>query len=501
MKPTKKIALESIKGLAGQTAVYGVSSILGRLLNYLLVPLYSRVFLPDEAAVYIEMYAYVAFLIVILTYGMETAFFRNYQNSDQKKFIFSTTLWSLIASSVLFVLAGLAFSSQIAGILRYPDHPEYIIYFVLILGLDAVCSIPFAKLRADNKAMKFAVIKVINIITNISLNLILILLLPYLYKHSDNSFIQNLAGVFTDGTPDISSIFIANLAASALTFLLLMPEMFKAGFNIRFKLWKSMIIYGFPLLIFGLAGIANETIDRILLKYMLPEDIAMYELGIYGMCFKISIFISIFIQAFRYAAEPFFFARAADKDAKQTYATVMNYFVIVCVLIFLGIMLYIDIVKHFVGKNYHEGLDVVPILIFGHIFLGIFYNLSVWYKINDKTRYGAWFSIAGMVVSLTLNFTLIPVIGYMGSAWANFACYLIMMLLSYFYGQKYYPIPYKIKKFIIYLTLSLVLYAISHFVRFDNNILQLGFNSVLFFGFIFFVLKSEPELKSYLIRK
>jgi O-antigen/teichoic acid export membrane protein len=490
--------LESIRGLAGQTAVYGVSSILGRLLNYLLVPLYSRVFLPHEAAVYVEMYAYVAFFIVILTYGMETAFFRNYQNAQDKRTVYSTTLWSLILTSILFIIAAGILSQHIANVLRYPDNPEYILYFVFILGADAISSIPFAKLRADNKATRFAVIKIVNILANISLNLILILWLPHVFQTTENESLRNVISIFTDGTPDISSIFIANLFASALTLLLLMPEMLKAGFKFSVGLWKSMLVYGFPLLIFGLAGIANETIDRILLKYLLPQDIAMHELGIYGMCFKISIFISIFIQAFRYAAEPFFFARAADKDAKQTYAVVMNYFVIVCITIFLGIMLYIDIVKHFVGKNYYEGLDIVPILLFGHIFLGVFYNLSVWYKITDKTRYGAWFSIAGMVVSLSLNFALIPVIGYMGSAWANFACYLVMMLLSYFYGQKHYPVPYKIGKFFFYLTISLIFYFISHYIRFDHSLIQLAFNSVLFFVYLFIVLYIEPELKTYL---
>jgi O-antigen/teichoic acid export membrane protein len=259
-----------------------------------------------------------------------------------------------------------------------------------------------------------------------------------------------------------------------------------------------MIIYGLPLLIYGLAGIANEAIDRVLLKYLLPESIAMYNLGIYGMCFKISIFISIFIQAFRYAAEPFFFSKSIEKDAQETYATVMNYFIIVCFTIFLAIMLYIDVVKYFIGENYYEGLGVVPILLFGHIFLGIFYNLSVWYKINDKTKFGAYFSIIGAIVSITLNIILIPIIGYMGSAWANFFCYLIMMLISYLYGQKHYPIPYKIKNFLFYLSLSILLYVISLFIIIDNNIIQLIINSILFISFISIVIYRENELKKIL---
>ncbi len=493
--------MNSIKGLAGQTAIYGVSSILGRLLNYLLVPLYSRVFLPHEAAIYVEMYAYVAFFIVILTYGMETAFFRNYQNSEQKKTVFSTTLWSLIFTSALFMAAGSLLSGHIAQILRYPDHPEYILYFVFILGLDAISTIPFAKLRADNKSVQFAALRITNICINIGLNLILILWFPKLFTSTVNESIRHFVSMFTDGKADISAIFIANLVASAVTLILLLPVMSCAGFTIDRKLWKKMLGYGFPLLIFGLAGIANETIDRILLKFLLPQDIAMHELGIYGMCFKISIFISVFIQAFRYAAEPFFFARASDKDAGKTYATVMHYFVLVLITIFLGIMLYIDVVKYFVGVNYYEGLGVVPILLFGHIFLGIYYNLSVWYKVTDKTRYGAWFSIAGMIVSLSLNFALIPVLGYMGSAWANFTCYLVMMLLSYFYGQKHYPVPYKILKFILYLALSLIIYAASTFIIFDHNGVQMAFNSILFFTFLIIVFLNEPEIKANILRK
>jgi O-antigen/teichoic acid export membrane protein len=493
--------LNSIRGLAGQTAVYGVSSILGRLLNYLLVPLYARVFMPEEAAVYVEMYAYVAFFIVILTYGLETAFFRNYQNSDNKATVFSTTLWSIFISSSVFIALGLLFSHQIAGLIQYPDNPEYILYFVLILGLDAISSIPFAKLRADNKAIRFASVKIINILINIVLNLVLILWLPSVFNSTQNQTLHEYLSFFTNGKADVSAIFISNLVSSAVTIILLLPVMLKASFKFDVQLWKAMVLYGLPLLIFGLAGIANETIDRILLKYLLHPDVAMYNLGIYGMCFKISIFISVFIQAFRYAAEPFFFARAKDKNAPETYATVMNYFVIVCFTIFLGIMMYMDIVKHFVGEMYYEGLVIVPVLLMGHVFLGVFYNLSVWYKIKDKTRFGAWFSIAGLVVSLSLNFLLIPIIGYMGSAWANFTCYLVMMLLSYFYGQKHYPIPYKIKRFFAYGFLSFALYVVSIYVVFDSQIIQLTFNSVLFFGFLFTVMISEPELRSYLMKK
>lgn len=493
--------MDNIRGLAGQTAVYGISSILGRLLNYLLVPMYSRVFLPEESAVYVEMYAYVAFFIVILTYGMETAFFRNYSSNNRNKTVYSTVLWSIIFSSTAFVITALIFAQNIADFLRYPEHPEYIIYFILIVSLDAIASIPFAKLRADGQPFRFALIKVINILINISLNLILILLVPYLMQNSSNETLLRILSTISDGKPDIASIFISNLVASIVTIILLFPDILKAGFSFDSKLWRKMLYYAFPLLIFGLIGIVNETIDRILLKYLLPEETAMYNLGIYGMCFKISVFITIFIQAFRYAAEPFFFAQAQTKNAPETYAKVMNYFIIICLFIFLGIMLYIDIVKHFVGELYYEGLVIVPMLLLGHVFLGIFYNLSVWYKINDKTRFGAYFSIIGASISIGLNIYLIPKIGYLGSAWANFASYFIMMVLSYFYGQKHYPIPYKTGRFIFYTLFALGLYLVSTYFKQADSTFSFAMNSVLFISFIILVLFMEPELRSYLFLK
>lgn len=490
--------MSNLKKLAGQTATYGISSILGRILNTLLVPLYARVFLPEEAAVYVAIYAYVAFFIVILTYGMETAFFRNYQNSDSKKTTYSTVLWSIITTSTLFVIAMIIYRQGIATIIKFPDNPEYVVYFGFIVVFDAITSIPFAKLRADSRPIKFVTIRLIGIAANIFFNLLFILLIPYLYKTSNNENLVNFLSLFTNGKADVSYIFISNLISSSLTIILLMPEMIKAGFNFSIKLWKSMIIYAFPLLIFGLVGIINETIDRILMLYLLPEDVAMYNVGIYGMCFKISIFISIFIQAFRYAAEPFFFAQANQKDAKKTYAVVMNYFTIVCFAASLGIMLYMDLVKYFVGENYYEGLVIVPILLLSHVFLGVFYNLSVWYKINDKTKFGAYFSIVGAVVSLGLNFLLIPKIGYIGSAWANFASYFVMMLISYFYGQKQYPIPYKVKKFVLYFASSSILYFASTLLRTENLAIDLTINTLLFLIFVVFILYLEPELKQTL---
>lgn len=490
--------MSNLKKLAGQTATYGISSILGRILNTLLVPIYARVFLPEEAAVYVTIYAYVAFFIVILTYGMETAFFRNYQNANNKSITYSTVLWSIISTSSLFILSMIVFRQNIANIIKFPENPEYIVLFGFIVAFDAITSIPFAKLRADSRPIKFVTIRIIGIATNLAFNLIFILLIPYLFLNSKNENLISFLSLFTDGKADVNYIFISNLLSSSLTMLLLLPEMLKAGFKFSLKLWKTMIKYAFPLLIFGLVGIINETIDRILMLYLLPEEIALYNVGIYGMCFKISIFISIFIQAFRYAAEPFFFAQANQKDAKKTYAVVMNYFTIICFAASLGIMLYMDLVKYFVGVNYYEGLVIVPILLLSHIFLGVFYNLSVWYKINDKTKFGAYFSIIGAIVSLSLNFILIPKIGYLGAAWANFASYFVMMLISYFYGQKQYPIPYNVKKFVLYFASSTILYFTSTFLRTETIYIDLTINTFLFVIFVVYILYLEPELKQTL---
>ncbi len=387
--------------------------------------------------------------------------------------------------------------------LRYPEHPEYIIYFAFIVGLDAFTSIPFARLRAENKAMRFAMIKVVNIAINISLNLILLLLVPYLYNNY--SWGHDSLGFISNGQPVVGHIFLANLVASAVVFLLLMPEILKIKLTFSRALFRRMISYAFPLLILGLAGIANETVDRILLKYLLPQDIAMYQLGIYGMCFKIAIVMSIFIQAFRYAAEPFFFAQQKSTDAKAVYAVVLKYFVVIMTFLFLSIMLYIDIVKYFVGENFYSGLKVVPILLYSHVFLGVFYNLSIWYKLTGQTRFGAYISIFGTAISVGLNIYLIPRIGYMGSAWANFVCYAVMMVISYWLGQKYYPVKYDLKRIFAYMGLSAGLWAISVLVA--RNLLsesipaQLAFNTVLLLIFIIFIAFSEPRVLKMLRRK
>ena len=462
--------MNPLKKLASQTAIYGLSSVVGRLLNYLLVPLYTRYFLPAEYGVVTELYAYVAFLVVILTYGMETAFFRFSKKEETTK-VYSTTLISLLISSVVFV--GLIFlnSSAISQWMGYANHPEYIQFFALIIGMDAVASISFAKLREQDKAMRFAFIRIVNIMVNIGLNLYFIVYQEY----------------------GIAYIFIANLAASVITLIMLFPEMISSSWVFDKKLWKKMMIYALPLLIAGLAGMTNETIDRILLKHLLPNtDMAASELGLYGAFYKLSIIMILFIQTFRFAAEPFFFAQEKEGNSRKIYADVMKYFTIIMAIIFLGVTIFYDVIKGFLGSEYHDerGFLVVSILLLANLFLGIYYNLSIWYKLTEKTKYGAYLSIFGAVITLSLNFTLIPVLGFVGCAWATLVCYFSMTVASYYLGKRHFSVPYQVKRITLYLFGMLCVYFCIYFTN-----LNMWINSLFLLGFVIFVYRLEkPKL-------
>ena len=462
--------MNPLKKLASQTAIYGLSSVVGRLLNYLLVPLYTRYFLPAEYGVVTELYAYVAFLVVMLTYGMETAFFRFSKKEETIK-VYSTTLISLLISSVVFV--GLIFlnSSAISQWLGYANHPEYIQFFALIIGMDAVASISFAKLREQDKAMRFAFIRIVNIMVNIGLNLYFIVYQEY----------------------GIAYIFIANLVASVITLLMLFPQMISSSWVFKKKFWKKMMIYALPLLIAGLAGMTNETIDRILLKHLLPNtDIAASELGLYGAFYKLSIIMILFIQTFRFAAEPFFFAQEKEGNSRKIYADVMKYFTIIMAIIFLGVTIFYDVLKGFLGSEYHDdrGFLVVSILLLANLFLGIYYNLSIWYKLTEKTKYGAYLSIFGAIITLSLNFTLIPVLGFVGCAWATLVCYFSMTVASYYLGKRHFSVPYQVKRIALYLFGMLCIYFCIYFTN-----LNMWINSLFLLGFVIFVYRLEkPKL-------
>lgn len=482
-----------LKQLAGQTAVYGLSTILGRLLNYLLVSLHTRVFLPDAFGVITELYAYATFLLVLLTYGMETGFFRFSESENDKDKVYTTSLVSLFSTSVLFILVIVIFSQQIADKLQYQGHEEYIIWFGIIMAADAFTALPFARLRMLNKAFKFAMLKLTGILVFIFLNLFFLVFCPWITKDNPGSFFH----VIYKPETGVGYVFLANLISSLFTIIILLPEIFHLKIRFDFQLLKKILAYSFPLLIAGLAGMVNETMDRILLKHYLPASTdIMGQIGIYGANYKVAMLMTLFVQMFRYAAEPFFFTHAKEKDAKIMYARIMKYFVIFCLVIFLGVMMYIDIVKFFIGEGFHEGLKIVPVVLLANMFLGIIINLSIWYKLTNLTKYGAYLAVIGAVVTIGLNIWLIPLDnpyfgGYMGAAWATFACYFLMMAASFFMGRKFYRINYEVKSILLYIGIAIAIFLISEYLRTGSFWLTLGMNSILFVIFLLFVTAKE----------
>lgn len=450
--------MSNLRALASQTAAYGLSTIIGRTLNYLLVPLYTRLFLPEEYGVVTDLYALVAFLNVVFTYGMETAYFR--RANEKSAAAYATAFWSLTVSSLVFTALLIAGANPIAAALRYPEHQEYVVWFALILGLDALAVIPFARLRQQQKALRFVSYKLINIGLNVGLNLFFLLLLPHWAETG-----QALALVDALYQPGlgVGYIFLSNLIANGVTLLLLVPGFPRFRGHFDPQLWREMFIYGLPLLPAGLAGMVNETFDRILLKYLLPGTVNenLYQVGVYGAVYKLAMLMSLFTQAFRTGAEPFFFQHAKQLGAERLYARIMNYFVLTGGLIMVGVVLFMDIFKAFLGDAYHEGLGVVPILLLANLMLGIYYNQSVWYKLADKTRYGMWFSLFGAVLTIVLNVLLIPHFGYYGSAWITLVVYAAMVVLSYLYGQQHYPVPYALGRLGSYIGLALLLVGVE----------------------------------------
>ncbi len=489
-----------IKKLASETAIYGLSSIIGRLLGYLLVPLYTGIFALSEYGIVTELYGYVGFLIVVFTYGMETAFFRYVKDAKEPLNVYTTVLSSIIVSSVLLSGTIMLFSGFFANLLSYSNDPGmvyaneasyavYIICFALVLGFDAIAAVPFAKLRYDERPMKFAFIKLLNIALNIGLVLFFLVFCPHFVDKSD--VIHNLY----DPSVRVGYIFMANLIASTVTLLLLLPEMRVPKWVFDKVLWQKMMRYALPLVVVGFAGAINEMFDRAFLKFMLPYDPTtnMEKVGIYGACYKLSILMTLFTQAFRMAGEPFFFAQSNKGNAKEVYAFTMKYFFIIGTLIFIGVMLYIDIVKYFINSRYHEGLPVVPILLLANLFLGVYYNLSIWYKLTNKTKIGAMIAVAGAVLTLCLNVLLVPVFGYMGSAWVTLICYAFMVFLSYKLCQKHYPIPYNLNEMGFYLVVAvaIVLLDMNLVSKLQNIVVLYTLRTLIIAAYMALIYKKE----------
>lgn len=445
-----------LRQLAGQTVAYGASSVLGRVLNYLLVPLYTAVFTPEAYGVVTELYAFVAFLNIVYTYGLETAYFRFATRSNDPQRHFNIAQSSLVLSSLLFSAILIVLSADIAALLQYPGQGKYVVWLAAVLAIDAMVAVPFARLRLEGRAWRFAALKLTNIGLNIGLNLFFLVFCPWWMEQHPGSLI----GEIYSGELGVGYVFLSNLIANGL-YLVFFVGWFA---QLRFRLgpeWRAMMLYALPLLVMGFAGVTNEMLSRVLLKYWLPVGYYPGQgnqeiLGIFGACYKLSVFMTLAVQAFRYAFEPFFFAKSADKNSPALFAKVMHGFIIFASFSWLVISLFLpEIAPIFLRRpEYLSALGIVPWLLGGGLLLGVYFNLSVWYKLTDQTKYGAWITISGAVATVVLNFALIPVMGYMGSAVTTFVSYLLMVIVSFLMGQKHYFIPYKTGKGLFYIALA-----------------------------------------------
>ena len=463
------------------------------MLSFILVPLYTKVMPTGSYGEVTLIFAWFAIFNVVLAYGMETAFFRFYNGDTQPARVTSTALISLTASTALFTILALLFQEQMALVLNI--DLRFIKYVIFILALDALAIIPFALLRAKQKPQRYAVIKTLNVLINLGLNVFFLLILPGLSKEGPDGFFGRIY------VPDfqISYIFISNLIASAITLFLMFPSFRLPGYVFDKKLWFKMIRYGFPVMIAGIAFTINEVFDRIMLSELLPPAIAKSEIGKYSACYKIALFMTLFATAFRLGIEPFFFSHSKSEHPQRAYAQITNYFVVLGSVILLAVVVFADPLKVLIVRNsdYWEAMPVVPIIILASFCLGIYHNLSVWYKVTDRTRFGAYISIAGAVITIMINYFFIPSIGYYASAYATLAAYASMMVLSYYLGRRYYPIPYNFRKIAFYLGISILFSALSFYV-FNRNIM---IGSVFLLVFLLLVYRMEYSfLKRIFIR-
>ena len=481
------------KNLFKQTAIYGLATVLPRMFSFLLVPLYTDL-LPKAAYGKVTIiFAWMIFFNVILAYGMETTFFRFYNNETNKKAVIETTTVSIFWSTLLFLFPALLLKNYLAELSGIDE--QFIIYTIWILVLDALVIVPFSKLRAYQKPMVYAVIKIGNVVVNLSLNVFFLIYLPKIAQENPNSFLGSL---YTENF-EVGYIFVSNIIASLLTFIALSPNYFHVNWNFDFNLWKRMMRYGLPIMVAGLAFAINEQFDKILLGKLLPANIAEAEVGVYSACYKLGLFMVLYRTAYTLGIEPFFFSHAKNENAPQTYATITKYFVIFGSFILLSVIVFADIFKYFMirDSSYWEAMKVVPLIILANFFLGIYTNLSVWYKLIDKTYIGAYISIVGAIVTLVLNFLLIPTMSYYGSAIATIAAYGTMMGISYFLGNKYYPIPYDIKKITGYLGLSILFSIISFYYFRENYFVGIP----LLLTFMYFIYYNEKETLNKILKR
>ncbi|MBT8290355.1 MAG: oligosaccharide flippase family protein [Muriicola sp.] len=469
-----------------QTFIYGLATVLPRMLSFILVPLYTQVMPTGSYGEVTLIFAWFAIFNVVLAYGMETAFFRFYNSEKNKTGVISTSLVSLMGTTALFTVFALIFQDRLALLLNIDG--QFIKYVIFILALDALAIIPFALLRAKQNPQRYAVIKILNVAINLSLNVFFLLILPGLAKGNT----EGLTGMLYIPDFEISYIFISNLIASGFTLLLISPSYKLPSYKFDRVLWSKMIRYGLPVMIAGIAFTINEVFDRIMLSELLPSDIAKSEIGKYSACYKIALFMTLFATAFRLGIEPFFFSHSRSENPQRAYAQITNYFVVLGSVILLAVVVYSDLLKVLIVRNsdYWEAMPVVPIIVLASFCLGIYHNLSVWYKVTDRTRFGAYISIAGAIITIAINYLFIPSIGYYASAYATLAAYASMMFISYYFGRKYYPIPYNFRKIGFYMGISILFSALSFYV-FNGNIL---IGSLLLLVFLLLVYKMEYDL-------
>jgi O-antigen/teichoic acid export membrane protein len=488
--------VKEVRKLAGQALIYGLGTIVPRFLNYaILTFFYTRIFTKPQYGVVTELYAWMVLLLVVLTYGMETGFFRFSQKKEDYDRVYSTALLSLFVTSVVFVILVNLFITPVSAVLNYKDNQDYIRMFAAIVAIDAFSAIPFARLRKENRPIVFSFIKIMNVVITIGAVLFLFIIAPSIYENSH--------GWFRDVyNPDygVGYVFVANLIGSSITLLMLLPFIIRTKFVFDKSIWIRMIGYSFPLLIAGLSGSINDTIDKVILRRLIGEENGLATVGEYGAGYKIAVLMALFIQMFRFAAEPFFFERAKHENAKETYAFVMKYFIIIMLILFLIINLYMPGIQYFLGKSYRGSVVVVPMISMAYLLYGIYVNHSIWYKLNDLTRFGAYITIAGALITVAINVIFIPYYGYMASAWAHVASYGSMIIISFILARKYYFIDYGLIKILPYFILAITMVTFAVLFEYGNNFIELTVNTLFIAGFVVYA-QYKDKLITVFLRK
>lgn len=469
--------MSEMKSLAKDTAIYGLSSIVGKFLNYLLVPLYTYMLASkDDYGIVTNLYAWTALLLVILTYGMETGFFRfaNKEGYDAKQ-VYKTSYITLFITSTLFAIGCVVFQQPIATLLKYPDHPEFISMMGITVAFDAFACIPFAYLRYQKRPILFAGLKLLFVLLNIGFNILFLVVL---------------------GKNDVTYIVISNLLATSIQTLCLLPFCLPKGASISMPVLKQMLRYSLPLLVLGIAGIMNQTLDRILFPHIYPFADWKAQLGEYGACFKVAMVMMIFTQAFRYAYEPFVFAKHKNRQSVEAYADAMKYYIIASYLILIGVIVYLDILRYMVGQSYWNGLQIIPIVLCTYLFQGVYFNLSFWYKLKDETKWGAYFSLIGLLITLVIQIIGVPRIGYMASCGSSLVCYFVIMLLSYFIGQKKAPIPYDLKSIGMYTLITIGILIVYYLLRLyiGNTWIMMAIGTILIGIYLYVLTRKDLPL-------